>query len=77
VDGTSPTANHWANAKTTLDYMHIPYIDRRRHELHLSNNFPTLVIYNKFKAQCTDAAIRENNIHILMVPACCRQATTS
>ena len=32
------------------------------------------MIYDKFKAQCTDAVIkvlRENNIHILMVPACC------
>jgi len=33
----------------------------------LSNNFPALVIYDKFKAQYTDAVIkvlRENNIHI-------------
>jgi len=44
------TANHWANEKTTLDYIHkvlLPYIDRRRDKLHLSNNFPALVIYDK------------------------------
>ena len=71
------TANHWANEKTTLAYIDkvlLPYVDRRRHELHLSNSHPALVIYDKFKAQCTDVVtklLRDSNIHILMVPACC------
>ena len=71
------TENHWANEKTTLDYINkvlLPYIERKRHELHLSTDHPALVIYDKFKAQCTDSVIkvlRDNKIHILMVPASC------
>ena len=64
------TASCWANEKTTLEYIRkvlLPYVDRR-HELHLLNNIPALVIYDKFKAQCTEAVIkvlRDNNVHIL------------
>ena len=57
------TENHWANEKTTLDYVYInkillPYIERKRHELHLSTDHPALVIYDKFKVQCTDSVIK-------------------
>ena len=66
------TVNYWANEKTTLEYIHKVLL--RSHELHLSSNFPALVIYDKFKTQCTDAVIkvlRDYNVHIPMVPVCC------
>ena len=68
------TKNHWANEETTIQYISnvlLPYVERKRHELHLSSKF---VIYDKFKAQCTDSVIKvlqENKIHILMVPPSC------
>ena len=71
------TKNHWANEETTIQYISnvlLPYVERKRHELHLSSEYPALVIYDKFKAQCTDSVIKvlqDNKIHILMVPPSC------
>ena len=71
------TKNHWANEEITIQYISnvlLPYVERKMHELHLSSEYPALVIYDKFKAQCTDSVIKvlqDNKIHILMVlPSC-------
>ena len=47
------TANHWANEKTTEDYMLLPYVKKKRIELSLDPDHPALVIFDRFKAQCT------------------------
>ena len=42
------TKNHWANEETTIQYISnvlLPYVERKRHELHLSSKYPALVIY--------------------------------
>ena len=50
------TENHWANGKTTIDYIHnilLPYIQDTRKSLSLSSNHTALVIFDRFKGQCT------------------------
>lgn len=52
--------------KSYLQKIMIPYIETKRKELGLPNNYPSLVIFDNFKAQCTDdllALLIENNIH--------------
>jgi hypothetical protein len=52
------TANHWANEKTTIDYIILPYIKDTREELSLSSNHPALVIFDRFKGQCTSCVLK-------------------
>lgn len=69
--------NHWSNEQTMKSYLQkimIPYIETKRKELGLPNNYPSLVIFDNFKAQCTDdllALLTENNIHYMFIPANC------
>ena len=69
--------NHWLNEQTMKSYLQkimIPYIETKRKELGLPNNYPSLVIFDNFKAQCTDdllALLTENNIHYIFIPANC------
>ena len=52
----------------------IPYINKKRDELKLSSDHYALVIYDKFKGQCTPAILElleENSIDIVFVPANC------
>ena len=52
----------------------VPYIAKKRKELKLPNVCRALVIYDKFKGQCTSAVLElleENNIDIILVPANC------
>ena len=71
------TENHWANEKTTADYIRLillPYIERKRTELSLDSTQPALVIFDRFKGQCTDQILKlldDNNIRIAVVPANC------
>ena len=49
-------------------------MERKRKELELSNSFPALVIFDKFKGQCTDAVMQvlsNNNVYVVIVPAAC------
>ena len=48
--------NHWCNEDTIKDYIThilIPYVKKKREDLNLSPDHHALVIYDKFKAQCT------------------------
>ena len=69
------TENHWANEHTTVDYINqilLPYVKRKRIELTLDANYPALVIFDRFKAQCTAKVLKmleDNNIYIAIVPA--------
>jgi len=71
------TENHWANEITTLQYIDeilLPYVKQKRRDLKLSDNQSCLVIFDRFKAQCTATVLdvlRDNNILIALVPANC------
>ena len=71
------TDNHWANEYTTLQYIDdilLPYVKQKRKELGCSNDQPRLVIFDRFKAQCTATVLgvlEENNVLVALVPANC------
>ena len=71
------TENHWANEKTTEDYINLlllPYIKQKRSDLSLQPEQPALVIFDRFKGQCTEKILKlfdENNIRFAIVPAKC------
>ena len=51
------TENHWSNEKTMVGYLDkilFPYIDKKRQELHVPPTYPSLVIFDRFKGQCTE-----------------------
>ena len=68
------TSSHWANEETTRAYIEeiiLPYLSKKRRELKLSENYPALMIFDNFKAQCTGAVLKlldENYISVVMVP---------
>ena len=69
--------NHWSNKDTMKDYtvkILVPYITKKREELKLPCDHRALVIYDKFKGQCTPAILellKQNNTDIVFVPANC------
>ena len=69
--------NHWANEVTTLKYMDeilFPYVRQKKKELGLPAEQTCLVIFDRFKAQCTAnvlEALEENHILVVLVPANC------
>ena len=71
------TENHWSNENTMEDYLDkilLPYIDRRRSENKLDKTHPALVIYDTFRAQCTQRILEKletNNVHVTIVSANC------
>jgi len=70
------TENHWSNETTTLQYIQLvllPYVTQKRAELMLPSSQPALVIFERFKAQCTSTVLqvlRENNICTCFVSTC-------
>lgn len=69
--------NHWANEETMTRYLHrviIPFVNRKRGELGVSNTQPALAIFDCFKGQTTDLilqTLKKNNIVSVIVPANC------
>lgn len=69
------TQNHWANETTTIDYVNkilLPYIKDTRDKLLLSSNHSALVLFDRFKGQCTPTVLQmlsDNNIQVVIVPA--------
>lgn len=62
------TENHWSNKKTTEDYIKLvllPYLQKKRS---LESRHPALVIFDRFKAQCTKKLLDKNNIRLSVVP---------
>ena len=52
----------------------VPYVTKKREDLRLPCDHHALVIYDKFKGQCTPAILQlleENNIDVVFVPANC------
>ena len=51
------TENHWCNEAVMIDYVNkilLPYITQKRKQLNLDSLYPSLVIFDHFKGQCTD-----------------------
>ena len=71
------TENHGSNEKAMVDYLEkilFPYIERKRKELKLDLNYPALVIFDKFRAQCTErilSMLEAKHVHVAIVPANC------
>ena len=68
------TNNHWSNELVMMDYVLFPYITQKRQLLKLDPLHPTLVIFDRFRGQCTDqflSLLNANNVYILIVPANC------
>ena len=71
------TENHWSNQVTTLQYITnvlLPYVTQKKSELGLPSDHRSLLIFDRFKGQCTDAVLKkleENHIDVLLVPANC------
>ncbi|SMN02226.1 hypothetical protein SPONN_625 [uncultured Candidatus Thioglobus sp.] len=69
------TPNHWSNEDTTKEYIKniiLPYVQSKRKELHLPDNFPALAIYDVFKGQMTQKVfdfLEKNHIYTVRVPA--------
>ena len=60
-----------------IDYVSkilLPYIREKRQQLSLDPLYPSLVIFDCFKGQCTDkflSLLKANGIYILIVPTNC------
>ena len=71
------TENHWSNEVVMIDYLNkilFPYIAQKKQQLQLNTNHPSLVIFDRFRGQCTDqvlSLLTANNVHLLIVPANC------
>ena len=71
------TPNHWSNEDVTKDYIQkiiVPYVQYKRKELQLPEDFPALAIYDVFKGQVTKkvfSILEANNIYTVRVPANC------
>ena len=69
------TENHWANERTTIDHINkilLPYIQATHQKLSLPLNRTALVIFDRFKGQCTSTVLQllaDNNILFAIVPA--------
>ena len=71
------SANHWCNEITMKDYVNkilSPYVKEKRKELKLCVDYPALVLFDNFKAQCTPTLLKildSNNINVILIPANC------
>lgn len=63
------TENHWANERTTEDYIrliHLPYVTQTRKDLSLPEGHPALVIFDRILSLLDD-----NHLRLAIVPANC------
>ena len=71
----SHSPNHWSNEGTMIEYIDevtVPYMDRKRKDLDLSDNYPVVAIFDHFKGQLTERVtqvLEEKNIHSVLIPA--------
>ena len=57
-----------------LENILFPYIKKKKGELKLDEDYPALVIFDRFRAQCTPnilSMLKAKNIHIAIVPPNC------
>lgn len=71
------TANHWSNEETMKGYIEVvilPYINKKKEDLHLPDEQSALLIFDNFKAQCTSSILTlldNHNINVVLIPANC------
>ena len=71
------SVNHWSNEDTMREYVEmiiIPYVDEKRKDLKLAHDYPALVIFDNFKAQCTYSVLTlldNHNINVTLIPPNC------
>ena len=71
------TENHWSNEKATVDYLEkilFPYIDRKRQEVRVDPDYPALVLFDRFRGQCTEkifTMLEAHHVFVAIVPANC------
>ena len=69
--------NYWLNESTMVEYIDkilLPYTKIKQEKLALSTNHQGLVIFNRFRGQCTDAIfamLEANHAHFVIVPSYC------
>ena len=69
------TANHWSNEDTMLEYIDkiiVPYVESKRKELNLPDNYPALALFDHFSGQITSkifSKLDSNNISYVLIPA--------
>ena len=67
------TPNHWANEDTTKLYIEkiiFPYLRKKREEMKLSSEHPTILRFDNFKAQCTETILKyldSNNVNVVLI----------
>ena len=77
VKRKATTPSHWCNEETMLDHnakIISPYIRQKKDELDLPESQPSLVSFDEFTSQVTDAALfmlENNNIFYVIVPPNC------
>ena len=71
------SVNHWSNEDTMKDYIRkvlLPCIEAKRQELQFAEDYPALVIFDNFKAQCTYEILKmidDNQIYVVLIPPNC------
>ena len=71
------SANHWSNETTMKEYIDnilLPYVKEKRRNLNLADDYPALVLFDNFKAQCTSnllTLLDQNKINVVLIPANC------
>ena len=69
--------SHWSTEQTMRDYIQkivVPYIEKMRQTLKLADNYPALLLFDNFKAQCTQELLTlldDNFINVLLIPPNC------
>ena len=60
-----------------VDYLEkilFPYIEKKRHELQLHKDYPALVLFDRFRGQCTErifSLLETKDVLVAVVPANC------
>ena len=65
------------NEQTKLSYFKkviFPYLQKKKAELQLESDHPALLLFNNFKAQCTEDILKildTKNINVVIIPSNC------
>ena len=60
--------------KEYIEHIILPYIHGKRKQLKLADDYPALLTFENFKAQCTPAILTlldQNNINVVLIPPNC------
>ena len=68
------STRHWCNESTMQDYIDeiiLAYISMKREEMKLESKHPALLLFDNFKAQCTETLLTHTDVHNVLIPANC------